>query len=72
MALIHFAQDKQTREEVFAYMQEYLDKYTLAKVYKGEDVSGIKDAVDIIKKVQSQLVAEFTEKKSVMKADRSV
>ena len=55
MSLKSFVQDKTTFEEVFTYLTDYVDAYALKKIYKGEDVSGIKDAMDILKQAQRSL-----------------
>jgi len=71
MSLKSFVQDKTTFEEVFTYLTDYVDAYALKKIYKGEDVSGIKDAMDILKQAQRSLIVENTES-TVKKIDRAL
>lgn len=71
MSLKSFVQDKTTFQEVFTYLIDYVDAYALKKVYKGEDVSGIKDAMEIIKQAQRSMLVENTEN-TVKKVDRAL
>lgn len=71
MSLKSFVQDKTTFQEVFTYLIDYVDAYALKKVYKGEDVSGIKDAMEIIKQSQRSMLVENTEN-TVKKVDRAL
>jgi len=71
MSLKSFVQDKTTFQEVFTYLIDYVDAYALKKVYKGEDVSGIKDAMEIIKQAQRSMVIENTEN-TIKKVDRAL
>lgn len=71
MSLKTFVQDKTTFDEVFTYLTDYVDAYALKKVYRGEDVSGIKDAVEILKNAKHSLLVENTEIKNT-KIDRAL
>ncbi len=46
--LRQFNGDVNTKEMVRAFMLDFIDKTALERMYKGEDVSHIKDAVKLI------------------------
>lgn len=71
MSIKSFVQDKTTFQEVFTYLTDYVDAYALKKIYKGEDISGIKDAMEIIKQAQRSMVIENTEN-TPRKVDRAL
>lgn len=60
--LKQFYQQEQVRDEVFAYLGATLDQLALAKLHKGEPVTGIKEAIDCLKKAESSLTVMFHEK----------
>lgn len=72
MSIKSFVQDKTTFDEVFDYIEKYVDTYALRQIYAGEDVSGIKNALEIIKKSKSAMLAEGLEPSQIKKLDRSV
>lgn len=72
MNLSQFANSKEIREEVFGYISKYVESYALKKLKAGEDTSGIKNAFDIIKEVESRMIAEFAIKQEIKKLDRAV
>lgn len=67
MSIQSFVQDKTTFNEVFDYLKKYVDTYALVKVYKGEDVSGIKNALEIIKQAERSMIAENTDVKPAVR-----
>lgn len=72
MSLKSFVQDKHTLEEVFEYISKYTDAYALKQMYSGEDVSGIKNAHEIIKRAKQSMIAEFGETTVNKKPDRAL
>lgn len=72
MSLQSFTNDKNTRDDVFNYLKNYIDKYALEELYAGRDTSGIKNASEIIKQAEKALIAEFTETINKPKKDRAL
>lgn len=52
------------KEKLKVFIDETIDKYALDKMYKGEDVSGIKNAKEIINLVFIKLRNEYEEKET--------
>lgn len=71
MSLKSFVTDKTTFDEVFGYIEKYVDTYALRQIYKGESVNGVKDAFEIIKNAKRSMVAENLDKKPIQQ-DRAV
>jgi len=61
--LKRFYDSPSMREAVREHLDGYADEYAVKKVRKGEDVSGIKDAVGIIQGAFRQLDEMYAEKK---------
>jgi len=53
--LNQFQNDEHTREAVFKFLLEQLNVMALERVYSGEDVKGIADARDAIKRAFIEL-----------------
>lgn len=71
MSLKSFTQDKTTFDEVFNYLKNYVDTYALRQIYAGQDTSGIKNALEIIKLAERSLLSENNEPKKPVK-DRAL
>jgi hypothetical protein len=50
-----FTQDIRTKEELIAFINDYINQYALDKVFKNLDVKGIADAKQIINDAFQQL-----------------
>ena len=50
------------RVEVYKFFKETLDEIALDRVYKGQDIGGIKDAKDVLIKAESKLQGMFSVK----------
>jgi hypothetical protein len=59
--LKQFHDDKHTREAVKEYLMEYLDSQALEKVKKFEDIKGIAESYEIIRKAFKNLEDEYGE-----------
>lgn len=72
MSIQTFVNDKSTREEVFNYIDKYVEEHTLNLLKTGKDTSGMKNAFDVIRGAKNKMISEFTPKKEVIKKDKSV
>ena len=72
MNISQFANSKEIREEVFGYINKYIETYALRKLKAGDDTSGIKNAFEIVKESEARMVSEFSVKQEVKKLDRAV
>ena len=50
------------RVEVYRFFKQTLDEIALDRVYKGEDIGGIKDAKEVMVKAETKLANMFTQK----------
>lgn len=60
--LNQFYNDEAIRESVFEFLLETVDLYALEQIYKGNDVSGIKNAKEIIQKAKKELQNRYEKK----------
>jgi hypothetical protein len=58
--LKQFFQQEHMRVEVYRFFKQVLDEMALDRVYKGEDIGGIKDAKEVLVKAETELQKMFT------------
>ena len=61
-SLLSFYNDKDTKENVYNYLVDYLEKEAVKRVFDREDVSAIADAKEVIDKAFSNLEVLFNKK----------
>jgi hypothetical protein len=64
--LQQFYANKVEREAVQAFMIDCLEKITIERVFKGEDVSGIKDARELVDRTFDELQVLYGDKPKVL------
>jgi len=60
--LLEFYKDKETSENVYNYLIDFLEKETIRRVFNKEDVSAISDAKDIIDEAWDNMDLMFESK----------
>lgn len=60
--LKQFYQQEHMRVEVYKFFKKVLDEIALDRVYKGQDVGGIKDAKEVLVKAEAKLQQQFAVK----------
>lgn len=60
--LLEFYKDKETSENVYNYLIDFLEKETIRRVFNKEDVSAISDAKDIIDEAWDNMDVMFESK----------
>ena len=61
-SLQQFYNDKDTKENVYNYLIDYLEKEAVKRVFEREDVSAIADAKEVIDKAFDNLEVLFNKK----------
>jgi len=61
-SLLSFYNDKDTKENVYNYLIDYLEKEAVKRVFDREDVSAIADAKEVIDKAFDNLEVLFNKK----------
>ena len=61
-SLREFYNDKDTKENVYNYLIDYLEKETVKRTFDREDVSGMADAKEIISKAFDNMDLLFNSK----------
>ncbi|MFA5197683.1 MAG: hypothetical protein WC437_04680 [Patescibacteria group bacterium] len=61
-SLREFHNDKDTKENVYNYLIDYLEKETVKRTFDREDVSGMADAKEIISKAFDNMDLLFNSK----------
>ena len=69
--LKQFFQQENMRIEVYKHFKSVMDRVALERVYKGEDIGGIKDAKEIMAKAETELYNLFTPKKKTQDSRRA-
>lgn len=64
-----FSNDKHVKESVRQYIEAFIDDYALDKVYKKEDVTGIADARDVLRKAFEQIDIDYGAKEKPKEKD---
>jgi hypothetical protein len=64
--LNQFHQNKVEREAVQAFMVQCLEKIAVERVFRGEDVSGIKDARELVDRTFDELQLLYGEQPKVL------
>lgn len=72
MAIQNFATDESTRKEVFDFIEKQAELYALSQIRQGKDVSGVKNALEILSMAQQALIKEYTHTQIQSKPDRAV
>lgn len=60
--LKQFFDQEHMRVEVYRFFKAEMDKLALEKMYRGEDVSGIKEAHEVLVRAERELQTKFTHK----------
>lgn len=60
--LKQFFDQEQMRIEVYKFFKHTLDEIALERVYKGEDTQGVKDAKEVLVRVERELQKAFVVK----------
>lgn len=60
--LKQFFDQEHMRVEVYRFFKAEMDKLALEKMYRGEDVSGIKEAREVLVRAEKELQTKFTRK----------
>jgi formylmethanofuran dehydrogenase subunit C len=61
--LKQFFQQEHVRIEVYKFMKQTLDEIALERIYKGEEVGGIKDAKEVLVRAETKLQNMFAVRK---------
>jgi hypothetical protein len=62
-SLLEFYNDSETRENVYNYLTEFLEKEALKKIFNREDTSGVAEAKEVIDKAFKEMEIMFMPKK---------